>query len=68
MIVVYILAVLRNCLIWPIQIQLSPHDSTSPLQFLSSTMNRFSYLHNLPVVKIFCFLILLDDSFNIAPL
>lgn len=44
MIVVYMLVVLRNCLIYLTQIQLQLLDSVSLLQFLSSTMSRFVHV------------------------
>ena len=53
MIVVYMLVVLKSCLIWLTQNQLLLLGSISLLRFLSYTMNRFCIVHGIFFVNIF---------------
>jgi hypothetical protein len=53
MIVVYMLVVLKSCLIWLTQIQLLLLSSVSLLRFLSYTMNRFCIVHGIFFFNIF---------------
>lgn len=53
MIVVYMLVVLKSCLIWLTQIQLLLLSSISLLRFLSYTMNRFCIVHGIFFFNIF---------------